>query len=123
MIRRPPRSTRTDTLFPYTTLFRSPGAQAPCRGDFPARDDFWRDRSQQRRTSGAGASDRGGARHRRSGAHSVFRRLGTAPPAAALVVARPSPLLPGAGSSFFLFSPSPPSFLLLSFFFRISFLF
>src|SRR3546814_14180536 len=31
-IRRPPRSTRTDTLLPYTTLFRSPGAvgdQAP----------------------------------------------------------------------------------------------
>src|SRR3546814_4971517 len=29
MIRRPPRSTRTDTLFPYTTLFRShePGFQ------------------------------------------------------------------------------------------------
>src|SRR3546814_6700121 len=26
MIRRPPRSTRTDTLFPYTTLFRSFGA-------------------------------------------------------------------------------------------------
>src|SRR3546814_6066365 len=34
MIRRPPRSTRTDTLFPYTTLFRSnchwsPKAQSP----------------------------------------------------------------------------------------------
>src|SRR3546814_3129972 len=37
MIRRPPRSTRTDTLFPYTTLFRSvaaylrqePGAYRP----------------------------------------------------------------------------------------------
>src|SRR3546814_13173512 len=30
MIRRPPRSTRTDTLFPYTTLFRSqlPGIRA-----------------------------------------------------------------------------------------------
>src|SRR3546814_14130757 len=27
MIRRPPRSTRTDTLFPYTTLFRSIVAQ------------------------------------------------------------------------------------------------
>src|SRR3546814_6139750 len=27
MIRRPPRSTRTDTLFPYTTLFRSDGAR------------------------------------------------------------------------------------------------
>src|SRR3546814_18169312 len=28
MIRRPPRSTRTDTLFPYTTLFRSSYGQA-----------------------------------------------------------------------------------------------
>src|SRR3546814_12353276 len=28
MIRRPPRSTRTDTLFPYTTLFRSLGGLA-----------------------------------------------------------------------------------------------
>src|SRR3546814_4342157 len=29
MIRRPPRSTRTDTLFPYTTLFRSCMKAAP----------------------------------------------------------------------------------------------
>src|SRR3546814_3704469 len=29
MIRRPPRSTRTDTLFPYTTLFRSVGENGP----------------------------------------------------------------------------------------------
>src|SRR3546814_10986019 len=29
MIRRPPRSTRTDTLFPYTTLFRSHGVAVP----------------------------------------------------------------------------------------------
>src|SRR3546814_9105472 len=29
MIRRPPRSTRTDTLFPYTTLFRSNGSIEP----------------------------------------------------------------------------------------------
>src|SRR3546814_757606 len=29
MIRRPPRSTRTDTLFPYTTLFRSAGIVMP----------------------------------------------------------------------------------------------
>src|SRR3546814_10846595 len=29
MIRRPPRSTRTDTLLPYTTLFRSPDPDAP----------------------------------------------------------------------------------------------
>src|SRR3546814_17040993 len=34
MIRRPPRSTRTDTLFPYTTLFRSfefIGSEEVCR--------------------------------------------------------------------------------------------
>src|SRR3546814_7163396 len=31
MIRRPPRSTRTDTLFPYTTLFRSQVSTAPSR--------------------------------------------------------------------------------------------
>src|SRR3546814_3408571 len=33
MIRRPPRSTRTDTLFPYTTLFRSLGLQQGRRID------------------------------------------------------------------------------------------
>src|SRR3546814_13254739 len=32
MIRRPPRSTRTDTLFPYTTLFRSPDRVRPDSG-------------------------------------------------------------------------------------------
>src|SRR3546814_12443392 len=42
MIRRPPRSTRTDTLFPYTTLFRSARrrrdrAWRPRRGDHPVR--------------------------------------------------------------------------------------
>src|SRR3546814_2691196 len=31
MIRRPPRSTRTDTLFPYTTLFRSATSSASAR--------------------------------------------------------------------------------------------
>src|SRR3546814_17954341 len=35
MIRRPPRSTRTDTLFPYTTLFRSQGFE--CGGHIEAR--------------------------------------------------------------------------------------
>src|SRR3546814_10497797 len=33
MIRRPPRSTRTDTLFPYTTLFRSLQRRAQLVGD------------------------------------------------------------------------------------------
>src|SRR3546814_13323168 len=38
MIRHPPRSTRTDTLFPYTTLFRSSGPVPPRKAlfrDFP----------------------------------------------------------------------------------------
>src|SRR3546814_9732016 len=36
MIRRPPRSTRTDTLFPYTTLFRSQLRVGVQRGEHPA---------------------------------------------------------------------------------------
>src|SRR3546814_13289794 len=36
MIRRPPRSTRTDTLFPYTTLFRSFLKPAEARERFAA---------------------------------------------------------------------------------------
>src|SRR3546814_10658121 len=35
MIRRPPRSTRTDTLFPYTTLFRSDRAAHSADGILP----------------------------------------------------------------------------------------
>src|SRR3546814_7547458 len=38
MIRRPPRSTRTDTLFPYTTLFRSSGKELLCRCKYRS---FW----------------------------------------------------------------------------------
>src|SRR3546814_3794719 len=49
MIRRPPRSTRTDTLFPYTTLFRSL-RQFAARGRFgpegPGKVDRRYDRSQ-----------------------------------------------------------------------------
>src|SRR3546814_16199976 len=37
MLRRPPRSTRTDTLFPYTTLFRSADLYLDLRGE-PLRD-------------------------------------------------------------------------------------
>src|SRR3546814_11803518 len=46
MIRRPPRATRTDTLFPYTTLFRSCAASALApeiaRESLPARESFMR---------------------------------------------------------------------------------
>src|SRR3546814_10273428 len=47
MIRRPPRSTRTDTLFPYTTLFRSVqaivGADAGADFFFTLLDDLAHD--------------------------------------------------------------------------------
>src|SRR3546814_1253747 len=39
MIRRPPRSTRTDTLFPYTTLFRSHARRRRAGGLPPAAGD------------------------------------------------------------------------------------
>src|SRR3546814_9059106 len=41
MIRRPPRSTRTDTLFPYTTLFRSRAAQLGEYCDFSRTLEIW----------------------------------------------------------------------------------
>src|SRR3546814_10952671 len=49
MRRRTPRSTRTDTLFPYTTLFRSSARQF---GERPARKD------RARNTGGTGAMER-----------------------------------------------------------------
>src|SRR3546814_8782976 len=39
MIRRPPRSTRTDTLFPYTTLFRSPCTRDDVHRPWPGHCD------------------------------------------------------------------------------------
>src|SRR3546814_14941415 len=54
MIRRPPRSTRTDTLFPYTTLFRS--------GRYDDCSDF----AGAHGADHLGAADRYGARGRRS---------------------------------------------------------
>src|SRR3546814_2073305 len=50
MIRRPPRSTRTDTLFPYTTLFRSRGDQP---GAVSGHDGKSQDRSLMPEGSGA----------------------------------------------------------------------
>src|SRR3546814_15151854 len=40
MIRRPPRSTRTDTLFPYTTLFRSAASVGACKHHYS--ESRWR---------------------------------------------------------------------------------
>src|SRR3546814_9768193 len=60
MIRRPPRSTRTDTLFPYTTLFRSPptaaaSAAAAARARTLRACSRWSAR-RRRRSAGGGAT-------------------------------------------------------------------
>src|SRR3546814_8650428 len=61
MIRRPPRSTRTDTLLPYTTLFRSRPRRAIALG----RADRRTDRSGQGGSAGVLGRDCGG--HRATG--------------------------------------------------------
>src|SRR3546814_16627964 len=58
MIRRPPRSTRTDTLFPYTTLFRSEGHHVQPRQELPAPVRYvFGVPSPPRRRLGAGRSE------------------------------------------------------------------
>src|SRR3546814_17336826 len=79
MIRRPPRSTRTDTLFPYTTLFRSVRRAVPLRrplarggrreartrgGDFRRPQPEIVRRRRQRRPRAAGARHVGAHRRR-----------------------------------------------------------
>src|SRR3546814_1135343 len=75
MIRRPPRSTRTDTLFPYTTLFRSK------RGCSRALPSCLRLRRQGLApTLGTGTARRNPYRKGRGGACSAAgRRLGRRP--------------------------------------------
>src|SRR3546814_11812053 len=68
MIRRPPRSTRTDTLFPYTTLFRA-GLQVGTAELFAQPEAALRFQGQHRTGAfdprGAGAGDRSVLAHRR----------------------------------------------------------
>src|SRR3546814_17216914 len=92
MIRRPPRSTRTDTLFPYTTLFRS---AVPAVGFPLARHRAGADRARPVAAGGAGA--RGAVARRRSGPgrHRPTRR-------------RPGPYAGGAGGLSSISRPQPP---------------
>src|SRR3546814_3291464 len=77
MIRRPPRSTRTDTLFPYTTLFRSAVARRhrAAQGDRRAEMDGARDGAalprhvQARRAQHRGLQPAHGPGARRSEEH------------------------------------------------------
>src|SRR3546814_5558924 len=70
MIRRPPRSTRTDTLFPYTTLFRSAPTPDTTSPD-PAPDTTTPDTTSPARSM---------ARSNRSSASSLPSKAGHQPP-------------------------------------------
>src|SRR3546814_2556370 len=83
MILRPPRSTRTDTLFPYTTLFRSHGSRGPQRGGL---HDHLRRRPARRRPGPRPGHRMAGERleprlrierrrPRRDAAHALHRRV------------------------------------------------
>src|SRR3546814_18423064 len=90
MLRRPPRSTRTDTLFPYTTLFRARVAvDHPHDAQF-ALPPHRAEAPFQQRTGSAGGGDRPAGRTggpRRSRARRASRTAGsdTRPPAADLL--------------------------------------
>src|SRR3546814_4162431 len=78
MIRRPPRSTRTDTLFPDTTLFRSPPGEAadPRAPRLPER--LQRRRRRPLRAAGAGLRPGLAARLLKT-AHEASRSLSPPP--------------------------------------------
>src|SRR3546814_11928685 len=63
MIRRPPRSTRTDTLFPYTTLFRSLGVYLGIKAAI--REGLGTDRAEGVRVAIQGVGSVGGGVARR----------------------------------------------------------
>src|SRR3546814_6823678 len=63
MIRRPPRSTRTDTLFPYTTLFRSAARDQGERDEEVQRDDAARRVGVHRGQEEAADQDERGDHH------------------------------------------------------------
>src|SRR3546814_14445662 len=71
MIRRPPRSTRTDTLFPYTTLFRSIRRRAQSRPDPRS--------PEKRRFANKKWLGRMDSNHRMTGSKPVALPLGDAP--------------------------------------------
>src|SRR3546814_4723635 len=60
MIRRPPRSTRTDSLFPYTTLFRS---AARSGAGHPDRRRGWRSHHRRRHARGLRRASRRSEEH------------------------------------------------------------
>src|SRR3546814_4974644 len=71
MVRRPPRSTRTDTLFPYTTLFRSQHGSG--RGRDPGRRRDAGSAPELRSVGGGGGGIGAAVRAGRAGGGGRFR--------------------------------------------------
>src|SRR3546814_11161685 len=86
MIRRPPRSTRTDTLFPYTTLFRSERIGAAIDFEMVEEDRF----EFLKIAIVVGEVDRHAVLEQRDPAHMIAAREARA-------ADREAPLLPAAG--------------------------
>src|SRR3546814_15995559 len=123
MRRRPPRSTRTDTLFPYTTLFRSPpdepeqtGSDETRRHDPQQVDQAERRAHQQGHDDGDRRADQGGPDRQAlvddappgEQAH-ASRPQGDGPAAGAKHIAAPAPPQPdGAGEEAVAVRPPPP---------------
>src|SRR3546814_4978781 len=72
MIRRPPRSTRTDTLFPYTTLFRSVDERH--RQDIAAQHEEQQDPDAPLASHAEGVGVRGNDHEHRQPAQTVDRK-------------------------------------------------
>src|SRR3546814_9958226 len=97
MIRRPPRSTRTDTLFPYTTLFRSRSDLRRLRRPL-TRPAYFSEEIRTRHRSSFGPTPPGRRRRRRMVAHRIFTpALALAASAMAFSTPASAPLLGGSG--------------------------
>src|SRR3546814_4194392 len=88
MLRRPPRSTRTDTLFPYTTLFRSPASNSPCDADRTRKQLLMKQAVEPFRAIEISALARRLSSEGRSVLHMEFGQPSTGAPAAAIDAAR-----------------------------------
>src|SRR3546814_7007859 len=76
MIRRPPRSTRTDTLFPYTTLFRSEHGCLDRRCQIFHAPHAPREQFDQKRADQADNRTKGSAHHQHHGYRKASRIMG-----------------------------------------------
>src|SRR3546814_3102557 len=100
MIRRPPRSTRTDTLFPYTTLFRSCDDDSHCEKDRQVarrkRGPIVHDEREGQYARQRNGATHPGKGHRREDSP-IRKRTGAPPPGQSQPERNPNPCEPEHG--------------------------